>query len=102
MDQTQEVEDLDLLYDSLEEHNHSDSGPDVEDNESVLSTPKPTLKYAHGQSGVIQGGLACVRVDPTEWIPQSGSQSEFAGITDLLPNAATLIWFSSKLDRTVR
>ncbi|KAI4876764.1 hypothetical protein NFI96_017998, partial [Prochilodus magdalenae] len=44
VDQTQEVEDLDLLYDSLEEHNHSDSGPDVEDNESVLSTPKPTLK----------------------------------------------------------
>uniref|UniRef100_A0AAR2L6K0 Uncharacterized protein n=1 Tax=Pygocentrus nattereri TaxID=42514 RepID=A0AAR2L6K0_PYGNA len=42
--QTQEVEDLDLLYDSLEEHNHSDSGPDVEDNESVLSTPKPTLR----------------------------------------------------------
>uniref|UniRef100_A0A8B9LJC5 Uncharacterized protein n=1 Tax=Astyanax mexicanus TaxID=7994 RepID=A0A8B9LJC5_ASTMX len=44
MDQTQEVEDLDLLYDSLEEHNHSDSGPDLEDNESLLSTPKPTLK----------------------------------------------------------
>ncbi|KAL6488150.1 hypothetical protein MHYP_G00047760 [Metynnis hypsauchen] len=44
VDQTQEVEDLDLLYDSLEEHNHSDSGPDVEDNESVLSTPKPTLR----------------------------------------------------------
>uniref|UniRef100_A0A8B9RL04 Uncharacterized protein n=1 Tax=Astyanax mexicanus TaxID=7994 RepID=A0A8B9RL04_ASTMX len=44
VDQTQEVEDLDLLYDSLEEHNHSDSGPDLEDNESLLSTPKPTLK----------------------------------------------------------
>ncbi|XP_066534628.1 phosphofurin acidic cluster sorting protein 1 isoform X2 [Hoplias malabaricus] len=44
VDQTQEVEDLDLLYDSLEEHNRSDSGPDMEDSESVLSTPKPTLK----------------------------------------------------------
>uniref|UniRef100_A0A3P9JTV4 Phosphofurin acidic cluster sorting protein 2 n=1 Tax=Oryzias latipes TaxID=8090 RepID=A0A3P9JTV4_ORYLA len=43
VDQTQEVEeDLDLLYDSLD--NQSDSGPEVEDNESVLSTPKPKLK----------------------------------------------------------
>uniref|UniRef100_A0A6Q2ZEZ3 Uncharacterized protein n=1 Tax=Esox lucius TaxID=8010 RepID=A0A6Q2ZEZ3_ESOLU len=42
---TQEVEeDLDLLYDSLEVYNQSDSGPEMEDNESVLSTPKPKLK----------------------------------------------------------
>lgn len=46
VDQTQEVEeDLDLLYDSLEVYNQSDSGPELEDNESVLSTPKPKLKY---------------------------------------------------------
>lgn len=46
VDQTQEVEeDLDLLYDSLEVYNQSDSGPEVDDNESVLSTPKPKLKY---------------------------------------------------------
>ena len=46
VDQTQEVEeDLDLLYDSLEVYNQSDSGPEMEDNESVLSTPKPKLKY---------------------------------------------------------
>ncbi|KAA8584018.1 hypothetical protein FQN60_015226, partial [Etheostoma spectabile] len=45
VDQTQEVEeDLDLLYDSLEVYNQSDSGPEMEDNESVLSTPKPKLK----------------------------------------------------------
>lgn len=44
VDQTQEVEDLDLLYDSLEVYNQSDSGPEVEDNESLLSTPKPKLK----------------------------------------------------------
>ncbi|KAJ8285016.1 hypothetical protein COCON_G00038660 [Conger conger] len=45
VDQTQEVEeDLDLLYDSLEVYNQSDSGPEVEDNESVLSTPKPKLR----------------------------------------------------------
>ncbi|XP_067092072.1 phosphofurin acidic cluster sorting protein 2-like isoform X2 [Osmerus mordax] len=37
-------EDLDLLYDSLEVYNQSDSGPEVEDNDSVLSTPKPKLK----------------------------------------------------------
>ncbi|MGH0186847.1 UNVERIFIED_CONTAM: hypothetical protein FKN15_022869, partial [Acipenser sinensis] len=44
VDQTQEVEeDLDLLYDSLEIYNPSDSGPEMEDNESVLSTPKPKL-----------------------------------------------------------
>ncbi|XP_023652056.2 phosphofurin acidic cluster sorting protein 2 [Paramormyrops kingsleyae] len=43
VDQTQEVEeDLDLLYDSLD--NQSDSGPEVEDTESLLSTPKPKLK----------------------------------------------------------
>lgn len=46
VDQTREVEeDLDLLYDSLEVYNQSDSGPEMEDNESVLSTPKPKLKY---------------------------------------------------------
>ncbi|KAK3533022.1 hypothetical protein QTP70_006229 [Hemibagrus guttatus] len=45
VDQTQEVEeDLDLLYDSLEVYNQSDSGPEMEDNDSVLSTPKPKLK----------------------------------------------------------
>ncbi|KAA0718369.1 Phosphofurin acidic cluster sorting protein 1 [Triplophysa tibetana] len=45
VDQTQEVEeDLDLLYDSLEVYNPSDSGQELEDNESVVSTPKPKLK----------------------------------------------------------
>uniref|UniRef100_A0A4W3JNG1 Phosphofurin acidic cluster sorting protein 1-like n=1 Tax=Callorhinchus milii TaxID=7868 RepID=A0A4W3JNG1_CALMI len=44
-------EDLDLLYDSLEVYNPSDSGPEMEDNESVLSTPKPKLKpYFEGMS----------------------------------------------------
>ncbi|XP_069744104.1 phosphofurin acidic cluster sorting protein 2 isoform X1 [Narcine bancroftii] len=45
VDHTQEAEDdLDLLYDSLEVYNPSDSGPEMEDNESVLSTPKPKLR----------------------------------------------------------
>ncbi|XP_026551683.1 phosphofurin acidic cluster sorting protein 2-like isoform X3 [Pseudonaja textilis] len=50
VDQTQEVEeDLGLLYDSLEECNNSDSGPEIEDNESVHSTPKPTLSKAENK-----------------------------------------------------
>ncbi|CAB1412784.1 unnamed protein product [Pleuronectes platessa] len=43
--QSQEVqEDLDLLYDSLELYNPSDSDPELDDNESLQSTPKPKLK----------------------------------------------------------
>lgn len=38
-------EDLDLDLESLEFENPSDSGPDLDDDESVLSTPKPQLKY---------------------------------------------------------
>lgn len=38
-------EDLDL--ESLDFENPSDSGPDLDDDESVHSTPKPKLKYAH-------------------------------------------------------
>ncbi|XP_042525084.1 phosphofurin acidic cluster sorting protein 2 isoform X5 [Dipodomys spectabilis] len=36
-------EDLDLLYDTLDVDNPSDSGPDMDDDDSVLSTPKPKL-----------------------------------------------------------
>lgn len=58
VDQTQEVEeDLDLLYDSLEVYNQSDSGPEMEDNESVLSTPKPKLKYVCAQPGFLKSHL---------------------------------------------
>lgn len=39
-------EDLDLLYDTLDVENPSDSGPDMEDDDSVLSTPKPKLRCA--------------------------------------------------------
>uniref|UniRef100_A0A670JU02 Phosphofurin acidic cluster sorting protein 1 n=1 Tax=Podarcis muralis TaxID=64176 RepID=A0A670JU02_PODMU len=43
-EQIREVEeDLDELYDSLEMYNPSDSGPEMEDTESILSTPKPKL-----------------------------------------------------------
>lgn len=44
-EQIQEVEeDLDELYDSLEMYNPSDSGPDMEETDSILSTPKPKLR----------------------------------------------------------
>ncbi|XP_077680692.1 phosphofurin acidic cluster sorting protein 2 isoform X4 [Eretmochelys imbricata] len=44
-------EDLDLLYDTLDIDNPSDSGPEMEDDDSVLSTPKPKLKpYFEGLS----------------------------------------------------
>ncbi|XP_057228791.1 phosphofurin acidic cluster sorting protein 2 isoform X5 [Malurus melanocephalus] len=42
-------EDLDLLYDTLDIENPSDSGPEMEDDDSVLSTPKPKLKYSDAQ-----------------------------------------------------
>uniref|UniRef100_A0A672I7E3 Phosphofurin acidic cluster sorting protein 2 n=1 Tax=Salarias fasciatus TaxID=181472 RepID=A0A672I7E3_SALFA len=37
-------EDLDLLYDSLEVYNRSESERDLEDSDSIQSTPKPTLR----------------------------------------------------------
>ncbi|XP_057712242.1 phosphofurin acidic cluster sorting protein 1-like isoform X2 [Corythoichthys intestinalis] len=44
-EQIQEVEeDLDELYDSLEMYNPSDSGPDMEETDSIVSTPKPKLR----------------------------------------------------------
>ncbi|XP_066502171.1 phosphofurin acidic cluster sorting protein 1a isoform X4 [Hoplias malabaricus] len=55
-------EDLDELYDSLEMYNPSDSGPDMEENESILSTPKPKLPpFFEGMS-------------------QSSSQTEFGSL----------------------
>lgn len=39
-----EVEEEDLDLDSVEFDNPSDSGPELDDDDSVLSTPKPKLK----------------------------------------------------------
>uniref|UniRef100_A0A8C9TQ72 Si:ch211-126j24.1 n=1 Tax=Scleropages formosus TaxID=113540 RepID=A0A8C9TQ72_SCLFO len=69
VDQTQEAEeDLDLLYDNLID-NPSDSGPEMEDNESVLSTPKPQLKpffggMSHSSSQTEVGSLHSQRSQP--------------------------------------
>ncbi len=38
-------EDLDELYDSLEMYNPSDSDPDMEETDSIISIPKPQLRY---------------------------------------------------------
>uniref|UniRef100_A0AAZ3RXI5 Phosphofurin acidic cluster sorting protein 1-like n=1 Tax=Oncorhynchus tshawytscha TaxID=74940 RepID=A0AAZ3RXI5_ONCTS len=55
-------EDLDELYDSLEMYNHSDSGPEMEETDSILSTPKPKLRPFF------------------EGISQSSSQTEFGSL----------------------
>uniref|UniRef100_A0A3B3DRR7 Phosphofurin acidic cluster sorting protein 1 n=1 Tax=Oryzias melastigma TaxID=30732 RepID=A0A3B3DRR7_ORYME len=62
-EQIQEVEeDLDELYDSLEMYNPSDSGPEMEETDSILSTPKPKLRpFFEGMS-------------------QSSSQTEFGSL----------------------
>uniref|UniRef100_A0A8C9XQT4 Phosphofurin acidic cluster sorting protein 1 n=1 Tax=Sander lucioperca TaxID=283035 RepID=A0A8C9XQT4_SANLU len=50
-EQIQEVEeDLDELYDSLEMYNPSDSGPEMEETDSILSTPKPKLRLDGGHT----------------------------------------------------
>ncbi|XP_031427939.1 phosphofurin acidic cluster sorting protein 1a isoform X2 [Clupea harengus] len=62
-EQIQDVEeDLDELYDSLELYNPSDSGPEMEDTDSIISTPKPKLRpFFEGMS-------------------QSSSQTEFGSL----------------------
>lgn len=62
-EQIQEVEeDLDELYDSLEMYNPSDSGPEMEETDSILSTPKPKLRY----------GAAAAAAHPTLQQPRTG------------------------------
>ncbi|XP_049321635.1 phosphofurin acidic cluster sorting protein 2 isoform X2 [Astyanax mexicanus] len=80
VDQTHEVEeDLDLLYDSIEVYNQSDSGPEMEDNESVLSTPKPKLKpffegMSHSSSQTEIGSLHSQKSQPREQPAHGGDQ----------------------------
>ena len=37
-------DEYDFLYDDLEGLNFSDSGPEIDDNISIVSTPKPKLR----------------------------------------------------------
>ncbi|XP_056677223.1 phosphofurin acidic cluster sorting protein 2 isoform X11 [Monodelphis domestica] len=59
-------EDLDLLYDTLDIENPSDSGPEMEDDDSVLSTPKPKLRpyfegLSHSSSQTEIGSIHSIR-----------------------------------------
>ncbi|XP_069385662.1 phosphofurin acidic cluster sorting protein 1-like isoform X2 [Paralichthys olivaceus] len=76
--QSQEVEeDLDLLYDSLELYNPSDSGPELDDNDSIQSTPKPKLRPFF--EGISQSP------SHTEMMSQRSHQREApAAVTELL------------------
>ncbi|XP_069064963.1 phosphofurin acidic cluster sorting protein 2 isoform X5 [Pleurodeles waltl] len=71
-------EDLDLLYDTLDIENPSDSGPEMEDDDSVLSTPKPKLKpyfegLSHSSSQTEIGSLHSVRSQREPPSPQVGA-----------------------------
>uniref|UniRef100_A0A8C6YVQ7 Phosphofurin acidic cluster sorting protein 1-like n=1 Tax=Nothoprocta perdicaria TaxID=30464 RepID=A0A8C6YVQ7_NOTPE len=79
-------EDLGLLYDSLEECNNSDSGPEIEDNESVHSTPKPTLRrffegVSHSGSQTEIGSLHSQKGQERD----SGSPVSYTGTTGWAP-----------------
>ncbi|XP_062436963.1 phosphofurin acidic cluster sorting protein 2 isoform X6 [Rhea pennata] len=68
-------EDLDLLYDTLDIENPSDSGPEMEDDDSVLSTPKPKLKpyfegLSHSSSQTEIGSIHSIRSQKEPSSPQ--------------------------------
>ncbi|XP_067847342.1 phosphofurin acidic cluster sorting protein 2 isoform X3 [Heptranchias perlo] len=98
-DNVQEVEeDLDLLYDSLDVENPSDSGPDMDDDDSVLSTPKPKLKpyfegLSHSSSQTEIGSIHSLRsqtkeppspIDAPEKLKNSASKFQIDSISDTL------------------
>lgn len=65
---------MDLLYDTLDMENPSDSGPDMEDDDSVLSTPKPKLRWGHmGALGIAGRG------DLWPLLPQVGPRGNQVG-----------------------
>ncbi|KAL3995741.1 immunoglobulin superfamily member 9B [Sarotherodon galilaeus] len=74
--QSQEAEeDLDLLYDSLEVYNLSDSGPELDDNDSIQSTPKPKLRpffegVSQSSSQTEIGSLNCQQRERTAAKPE--------------------------------
>ncbi|XP_060684307.1 phosphofurin acidic cluster sorting protein 2 isoform X2 [Hemiscyllium ocellatum] len=98
-DNVQEVEeDLDLLYDSLDVENPSDSGPDMDDDDSVLSTPKPKLKpyfegLSHSSSQTEIGSIHSLRsqtkeppspVDAPEKLKSSASKFQIDSVSNTL------------------
>lgn len=56
-----EVEEEDLDLDSVEFENPSDSGPELDDDDSVLSTPKPKLKWVCVSiCETLKGDMGCI------------------------------------------
>uniref|UniRef100_A0A2K6SCX7 Phosphofurin acidic cluster sorting protein 2 n=1 Tax=Saimiri boliviensis boliviensis TaxID=39432 RepID=A0A2K6SCX7_SAIBB len=73
-------EDLDLLYDTLDMEHPSDSGPDMEDDDSVLSTPKPKLRpyfegLSHSSSQTEIGSIHSTRSHKEPPSPVSGPEA---------------------------
>ncbi|NXD08493.1 PACS2 protein, partial [Nothocercus nigrocapillus] len=98
-------EDLDLLYDTLDIENPSDSGPEMEDDDSVLSTPKPKLKpyfegLSHSSSQTEIGSIHSVRsqkepsspVEVPEKTKSLGTKHTGDSISDTVSYARFLIW----------
>ncbi|NXA49030.1 PACS2 protein, partial [Nothocercus julius] len=98
-------EDLDLLYDTLDIENPSDSGPEMEDDDSVLSTPKPKLKpyfegLSHSSSQTEIGSIHSVRsqkepsspVEVPEKTKSLGTKHAGDSISDTVSYARFLIW----------
>ncbi|XP_077444931.1 phosphofurin acidic cluster sorting protein 1 isoform X2 [Stigmatopora argus] len=93
-EEIQEVEeDLDELYDSLEMYNPSDSGPDMEETDSIVSTPKPKLRpYFEGMSqsssqteiGSLnsKGSLGRDAPSPVEPSPADKAKSSWSRVPD--------------------
>uniref|UniRef100_I3JID6 Phosphofurin acidic cluster sorting protein 1a n=1 Tax=Oreochromis niloticus TaxID=8128 RepID=I3JID6_ORENI len=85
--QSQEAEeDLDLLYDSLEVYNLSDSGPELDDNDSIQSTPKPKLRpffegVSQSSSQTEIGSLNCQQRERTAAV--SNTQQHHVNIHNL-------------------
>ncbi|XP_014798984.1 PREDICTED: phosphofurin acidic cluster sorting protein 2 isoform X4 [Calidris pugnax] len=91
-------EDLDLLYDTLDIENPSDSGPEMEDDDSVLSTPKPKLKpyfegLSHSSSQTEIGSIHSIRsqrepsspVEVPEKTKSLGAKHAGDSISDTVP-----------------
>ncbi|XP_052428346.1 phosphofurin acidic cluster sorting protein 2 isoform X6 [Carassius gibelio] len=95
-------EDLDL--ESLEFENPSDSGPDLDDDESVLSTPKPTLKpYFEGISlSSSQTEIGSIHSVRSNREPPSPGHSEVVSPTTELEMMDNMDTFMERLPPTGR
>ncbi|NXO34000.1 PACS2 protein, partial [Locustella ochotensis] len=97
-------EDLDLLYDTLDIENPSDSGPEMEDDDSVLSTPKPKLKpyfegLSHSSSQTEIGSIHSLRsqreppspVEVPEKTKSLGTKHAGDSVSDTVPYGLFLV-----------